>query len=147
MSRIRGLLSISFICFYLPGCAPGPSFRQIEQEIPTLAADRGRIFFLQAKAYSGSSGGHEVRLDGFYIGKSVPGGFFFVDRDAGKYIVHCSSDRLTFTLKAGQIKYIELVPTVYGDNPSGVRIVPLGRPEGQTMIKKLAYIGGAYRAG
>lgn len=147
MARTRGLLSICFVCIYMQGCASGPSYRQIENEIPTLAPGRGRIFFLQSAEYSDSGGGHEVRLNGFYIGKSVPGGFFFVDRDAGKHVVHCASDRLTFTLKAGETKYIELVPTVYGDNPSGVRIVPIDSQEGDRMVKKLSYAGGAYRAG
>ena len=147
MSRIRGLLSISFICFYLQGCASGPSFQKIEKEIPALAADQGRIFFFQSAEYSGSGGGHEVRLNGFYVGKATPGGFFFVDRHAGKYMVHCASETLRFTLEAGETKYIELVPTVYGDNPLGVRIVPISHVEGEAMIRKLFYAGGAYHTG
>jgi hypothetical protein len=129
---------------FVLGCASGPSFRQIEKKIPTLAAGQGRIFFVQSAEYSGSGGGHEVRLNGFYIGTSVPGGFFYADRDAGKYVVHCSSDTLKFTLEAGGTKYIELVPTLYGDNPTGVRIVPIHNAEGETMLKKLFYSGGAF---
>ena len=147
MSRMRVLLSVLFIGFYVQGCAPGPSFRQIEKEIPALAANQARIFFLQSTEYSGSDRAHEVRLNGFYIGKSVPGSFIFVDRNAGTYMVHCSSDRPTFTLKAEETKYIELVPTVYGDNPLGVRIVPISHEEGEAMIRKLAFAGRAYRAG
>ena len=147
MLRIQIPLSIVCTGLCLLGCASGPSYRQIENEIPTLAADRGRIFFVQSSEYSDSGGGHEVRLNGFYIGKSVPGGFFYVDRDAGTYVVHCSSGTLRFTLKAGETKYIELVPPLYGNNPSGVRIVPIDSREGDRMVKILSYAGGAYRAG
>ena len=115
--------------------------------MPTLAAERGRIFFVQSSEYSDSDGGHEVKLNGFYIGKSMPGGFFYVDRNAGKYSVHCASGTLKFTLEARETKYIELVPTLYGVNPSGVRIVPIDSREGQRMVKTLIYAGGAYRAG
>jgi len=147
MARMRGLLSICCVCIVMQGCASGPSYRQIAEEIPTLADGQGRIFFLQSAGYSDSGGGHEVKLNGFYVGKSVPGGFFYVDRNAGKYAVHCASGTLRFTLEAGETKYIELVPTVYADNPSGVRIVPIDSREGETMVKKLSYSGGAYRAG
>jgi len=102
MLRIRVLLTIVFIGLYVQGCAPGPSFQEIEKKIPPLAAGRGRIFFVQSKEYSSSGGGHEIRLNGFYIGKSVPGGFFYVDRDAGKYTVHCSSSTLKFALETGE---------------------------------------------
>jgi len=144
MLRIRVLLTIVFIGLYVQGCAPGPSFQEIEKKIPPLAAGRGRIFFVQSKEYSSSGGGHEIRLNGFYIGKSVPGGFFYVDRVVGKHVVHCSSDSLTFMLKAGETRYIELIPTVYGVNPSGVRIVPIDSQEGDRMLKTLSYAGGAF---
>lgn len=147
MARMRGLISICLICFYLEGCASGPSYHQVEKKLTTLTAERGRIFFFQSAEYSGLDGGYEIRLNGFYIGTSVPGGFFYVDRNAGKFTVHCASDTLRFNLEAGETKYIELVPTVYGDNPSGVRIVPIDNMEGETMLKTLSYAGGAYRGG
>ena len=141
MSTIRVLLSIFITLFYLQGCASGPLYQEIEKKIPPLAADQGRIFFYQLNGYSGSGVEHDVRLNGWFVGKSVPGGFFFVDREAGKYAVHCSSDTLTFALKAGETRYIEVVPTVYGYNPLGVHIVPISNLEGKTTIRKLFYIG------
>ncbi|MBN2315922.1 MAG: hypothetical protein JXM79_18490 [Sedimentisphaerales bacterium] len=147
MARMRRLLSVCFVCMIVQGCASGPSYQQIEKEMPTLSTERGRIFFVQSSEYSDSGGGHEVKLNGFYIGKSMPGGFFYVDRSAGKHSVHCASESLTFALKAGETKYIELVPTLYGDNPSGVRIIPIDSREGQRMLSTLTYAGGAYRAG
>ena len=110
----------------------------------TLIRMRDNFFtFLQSAEYAYSDGGHEIRVNGFYAGKSVPGGFFYVDRDAGKYAVHCASGTLKFTLKAGETKYIELVPTVYADNPSGVRIVPIDSREGERMLNTLSYAGRA----
>ncbi|MFC1636474.1 DUF2846 domain-containing protein [Planctomycetota bacterium] len=116
---------------------------KIEKKIPSLTANQGRIFFYQAKNYSGSGVEHEVRLNGWFVGKSVPDGFFFVDRDAGKYVVHCSSDTLTFTLKAGETRYIEVVPTIYGDNPLGVNIVPMSNMQGEGAMRRLSYTGTA----
>jgi hypothetical protein len=143
MLNTRILLSVFLTLIFLQGCAGGPSLHKIEKKMPSLAADQGRIFFYQANNYSGSGVEHEVRLNGWFIGKSVPGGFFFVDRDAGKYVIHCSSDTLTLMLEAGETRYIEVVPTIYGSNPLGVHIVPMSNMQGEGATRRLSYTGMA----
>ena len=51
----------------------------------------------------------EIKLNDNVVGRSIPGGFFFVDEEPGEYTVSTSTEvkrEVKFTLHAGDTKYV-----------------------------------------
>lgn len=93
------------------GCASGPKFTEVKSAIPSVAADKGRVYFYRSGSMFGAAIQPSVMLNGEKVGDSVPGGFFFVDRPAGAYEVLLSTEverKATFTLEPGQLRYIRM---------------------------------------
>ncbi len=126
------------------GCATGPKFSTIQQTLPTLTQDEGRIYFYRSSSPFGAALQPEIRLNGDVVGNSVPGGVFFRDVKPGNYVVATSTEverRLSFTLAAGQTRYVK---TTIGIGFFVGRVVPeLVDPEvGSMAIQGLSYTGG-----
>ena len=105
-SIVGGLVLLSWITASL-GCASGPKFDTVE--IPSLTSSQGRIYFYRDGSPVGSAVQPMIRLNGQEVGKSTPGGFFYVDTSPGNYEVACSTEAkksLTFTLDPGQKRYV-----------------------------------------
>jgi hypothetical protein len=79
----------------------------MSSSIPTLRPGEGRIFFLRSSSLLGAALQPDIRLNGQVIGASKPGGFFYVDRTAGRYIASTATETaktVTFALDPGETK-------------------------------------------
>ena len=109
---IRRLLLLTLVAtLALAGCATGPRLREIEARMPPLPAEQGRIYFYRKAVFFGDGLQPAVMLNGEQVGKSVPDGFFFVDRSAGSYVVSTSTEvTRTMSIELGrhEEKYVKL---------------------------------------
>ncbi|WP_454724683.1 MULTISPECIES: DUF2846 domain-containing protein [Cupriavidus] len=107
---IKGILLAAGAAAWLAsGCASGPSFQDVQQAVPVLRAGEGRIFFLRSASMFGAAIQPELRIDEEVVGRSRPGGFFFVDRKPGSFVASATTEvetTLPFKLAAGETKYL-----------------------------------------
>lgn len=109
------------IAFIMPVCllgcsVSGPLYTNVIKTIPELKANSGRIYFYREAAFKASAmrpaihiNDKPIRLQGGEWGRSAPGGFFYVDRPGGKYVISCSTEverRLSLILAPGQTRYV-----------------------------------------
>ncbi|PFH12522.1 uncharacterized protein DUF2846 [Collimonas sp. PA-H2] len=105
----RPLFAAVALAAVLSGCASGAKYSEMASSIPTLKADEGRIYFFRSSSMMGAAIQPEIRLNDKVVGKSQPGGFFYVDRPAGQYSAASSTETektLSFSLDAGETKYV-----------------------------------------
>ena len=138
----RRVLLIVPLALLAAACATGPKYIDVAQKLPQLSASEGRIWFLRSE-YLGAAIQPDVRLNGVVVGTAVPGGMYFADRPPGNYEVATSTEverKLTFTLTAGEEKYVSLKPT-FGIMVG--RILPelIDRETATAQMKELTYIG------
>jgi len=103
-------LSLLLPILALAGCASGPKFNEYSNNIPVLSDDAGRVYVYRTSAF-GAAIQPSVRIDGEVVGKSVPKGFFYVDRLAGSHEISTSTEAkrsLTLNLEPGDEKYVRL---------------------------------------
>ncbi len=133
-----------FLTLILLSCATtGPKYSEIKTSLPMINPEEGRIYFYRKANLFGSGIQPSVYLNGKKVGRSVPGGFFFVDRPAGNYEVLLSTEvdkKLTFTLDKGQIRYVRMS---VGLGILVYRVYPeLVDPSiGESEMQELRYIG------
>ena len=104
-----GLLT-AFAMVLTAGCASGPPFKEYMASATPPAADQGRIYFYRTST-AGAAVQPQVMLNDESVGKAVPGGFFYVDRDAGDYTVSASTEAkrsLDMSLAEQEEKYVRL---------------------------------------
>jgi hypothetical protein len=128
----------------LAGCATsGMRPSEMKSSMAPLRPDEGRVSFYRAASMVGAAVQPEIKLNEVAVGTSKPGGFFYVDRPAGSYEAHASTevDRMvSFALAPGETKYIRTSPS------SGVLIgrinFELMNPsEAQAQMASLHYTG------
>src|SRR5213593_4777538 len=95
------------------GCATtGAKFSEMAANLGNLPSDTGRIYIYRAPFfYFGAGVRPEVKLNGEVVGKSVPYGFFYVDKKPGNYVIMTSTEvdrKLSLTLESGQTRYVRL---------------------------------------
>ncbi|MCW5605054.1 MAG: DUF2846 domain-containing protein [Burkholderiales bacterium] len=94
----------------LGACASsGPKYAELGNAIPEIAAGYGRIYFYRDSSIVGAAIQPDIKLNGETVGSSVPGGFFFLDRPPGQYIVSTATEvenSITFSLDNGQTRYV-----------------------------------------
>ncbi|WP_296228759.1 DUF2846 domain-containing protein [Ralstonia sp. UBA689] len=116
MKQFARMLLIGLAAAFLLGaCASGVKHADMAASIPTLKAGEGRIYFLRSSSMLGAAVQPDIRLNGEVVGVSKPGGFFFVDRPAGKYVVSAATETektLHLTLSSGETKYVRSSPSV-----------------------------------
>jgi hypothetical protein len=86
----------------------------------------------------------EIKLNEEVIGKSVAGGFFFVDKLPGDYKMVTSTEvdrSLSFTLDAGQTRYVRMDVSM-GFFVGHVYPELVDSTVGDTEIKTLVYTNG-----
>ncbi|HET6460029.1 MAG TPA: DUF2846 domain-containing protein [Syntrophales bacterium] len=107
---MRSCINI-LLALTLSACATGPKYSVIKTSFQPLATGEGRIFFYRSYNPFGSATQPSVMLNGEKVGDSVPGGFFFVNREPGNYEVVLSTKpkrKLSFTLDEAQERYVRL---------------------------------------
>lgn len=131
--------------FSMLGCtATGPLFSTISQSIPTVSADKGRIYFYRPDTMLGAAVTSDINLNGRVVGKSERGSVFYVDEKPGQCVVKTSTEvekQLTFVLEAGETKYVKTTVSM------GVfvgRIQPelVSPDQGARDVTQLHYTGG-----
>jgi hypothetical protein len=125
------------------GCASGPKLTEVRKSLPTLALDKGRIYFFRSGTMFGAGIQPSVQLNGQVVGESTPGSVFFLDRDPGNYEVLLSTEverKLTFTLERGQTRYVRMT---VGLGVLVYRVYPelVDEKDAEEEMKDLAYTG------
>lgn len=139
--KLTGLLLVLAVA--LTGCASGPKFTEVKSSIPTIGANKGRIYFFRSNSLVGSAIQPSVTLNGEKVGDSVPGGFFFVDRTPGNYEVSMSTEierKASFTLEQGQTRYIRMT-IGFGILAGRVHPELVDASQAETELLESSYIG------
>jgi hypothetical protein len=105
-NRCGGLIAL-LLC---AGCASGPRYAETVSALPPIGSGNGRIYIYRPSSV-GALVQPNVRLNGEKIGKSVPEGFFCVDRPPGQYEIEVTTEvkrTLSLSLEAGQTRYVRL---------------------------------------
>lgn len=105
---MKKIILTALAALLIGGCgASGAQFALVEK--PELSGDSGRIYFYRPGKFVGAAIQPAIMLNGKRIGKTQPGGFFFVDVPAGNYEVATTTEvekKLTFRLRAGEMRYV-----------------------------------------
>lgn len=147
MTRVKQFSQPALTCaslLLLAACATsGPTFTQMQANVPPVAANTGRIYVYRTSVL-GAAIQPSVKLDGAVVGDAVPGGYFFVDRPAGSYKISAKTevDRIvSFTLQPGQTRYVRLDPSL-GFFVGHISPELVDEQQGRTEIKECHYTGG-----
>jgi len=95
----------------LEGCVSMPNFTEYAKRLPPPMQGEGRIWFYRQSRFVGSGIQPSVLLNGEKIGKARPGGYFYVDRPAGNYVVTCETEQINecrLVLAPQSTKYVRL---------------------------------------
>ena len=142
MNKLLKAFAIVLVSIFVAGCASGPKFSEVSSSISEVMPDKGRIYFYRT-AVVGAAVQPAVRLNDEVVGKAVPNGFFYVDRNPGDYKITTSTEverHLSLILDEGQTRYVRF-------NISMGFFVGHVYPElveneiGKNEIKKCSYIG------
>ena len=138
-----GAPPLVLVGFLLASCASPRGLDEPPLQMPPLKPGFGRVYFSRAGEYVGAAVQPEIRMNNEVVGRSVPGGFSYVDRSPGKYAVTTATEvenAVTFQLAAGETKYIKT--TVTPGILVGHVTPTLEFPEqGQSDISRLRYVG------
>jgi Protein of unknown function (DUF2846) len=112
-------------------------------QIPALKPGYGRVYFTRPGDLVGSAIQPEIRMNNEVVGRSVPGGFSYVDRPPGKYAVTTATEvenAVTFQLAAGETKYIKtsVTPGILVGHVTPTLEFP---EQGESDISRLRYVG------
>lgn len=145
MKRICRTLAGAGSVLLLAACASGPTYRDVAASIPTLDGHLGRLYFLRSASILGAAIQPVIQLNGQIVGRSTPGGFFYVDEPPGTYTVITATEverEITFDLAAGQTRYVR---TAAGLGVLVGHVTPsLVWPEtAEAEIQSLHYTGGS----
>ena len=142
---MRRALLVLIAAAAVAGCATsGPTFEASVDTLPKLQGTDGRVFIYRSSSLGGAIQ-PRVHLNGVDVGGSQPWAFYFVDRPPGNYVVSASTEvekKLSFTLDAGEERYVRLTPT-FGLLVG--RIVPelVSRDEALKDMKELRQVPAA----
>jgi hypothetical protein len=143
MRSKSGALALLLVGILLVSCASPRGLDEPPLQIPPLKPGLGRVYFTRPADLPGYALQPEIRMNNEVVGRSVPGGFTFVDRPPGKYAVTTATEvenAVTFQLAAGETKYIKT--TVSAGILVGHVTPTLEFPEqGQSDISRLRYVG------
>ncbi|MDM0046970.1 hypothetical protein QTH91_20935 [Variovorax dokdonensis] len=126
----------------LTGCASGPRYSDVYQNIPPPAEDQGRILFYRSSVL-GAAVQPDLRLDGNVVGSFSPRGFFYVDRPLGRYTAQARTEveaRLDIDVIPQRTSYVEMsigIGFLVGQPRLKLRTPVEALPE----LNDLAYIG------
>jgi hypothetical protein len=100
---------VLILALFMGGCATkGPSFPELTPTINKLPQNTGRIYFYRTTIL-GAALRPKVKLNNEVIGKSIARGFFYADKEPGKYEIMTSTEvdrKLSFILEDGQTRYV-----------------------------------------
>lgn len=115
MKSVVRMLLAGFAVSLVAGCASGVKHSEMASSIPTIKQGDGRVYFMRSASIVGAAIQPDIRLNNEVVGVSKPGGFFYVDRPAGKYVAATATETektLSFVLDAGETKYVRSSPSL-----------------------------------
>ena len=138
-----GALPLLLVGFLLASCASPRGLDEPAFRLPPLKPGFGRVYFTRPGEFAGGAVQPEIRMNNEVVGRSVPGGFTFVDRPPGKYVVTTATEVenvVTFQLAAGESKYIKtaVTPGILVGHVTPTLEFP---EQGQSDINRLRYVG------
>jgi len=141
-SKIEAM-PLLLVGFLLASCASPRGLDEPPLQIPALKPGYGRVYFTRPGEFAGSAIQPEIRMNNEVVGRSVPGGFSYVDRPPGKYVVTTATEvenAVTFQLAAGETKYITtaVTPGILVGHVTPTLEFP---EQGQSDIGRLRYVG------
>ena len=141
-SKIGGA-PLLLVGLLLASCASPRGLDEAPLQLPPLKPGYGRVFFTRPGDLGGSAIQPEIRMNNEVVGRSVPGGFSYVDRPPGKYAVTTATEvenAVTFQLAAGEKKYIRtsVTPGILVAHVTPMLEFP---EQGQSDIGQLRYVG------
>lgn len=142
---MKTLAKITFllICLsFIGGCASGPTYLEMAPSIKELPQDTGRIYFYRTTAF-GAALQPEVKLNNEVVGKATAQGFFYTDKEPGKYEIMTSTEvdrKLSCLLEAGQTRYIRFGVSM-GFFVGHVYPELVSKEEGEEEIKECKFTG------
>lgn len=142
----RGVDAIAIaLALTLAACATGPTYRDTASHIAPPAPGEGRVVFYRPSRGTAFASEPVIRIDLQPVGKTVAGGFFFIDRPAGEHVAAMDNEplrRIRFTLRAGETSYLRVEPDV-GDIVYRFNLVPAAPAQAQTELADLRYAPAA----
>ncbi|HEU4382119.1 MAG TPA: DUF2846 domain-containing protein [Anaeromyxobacteraceae bacterium] len=128
----------------LAGCVSGGmKHAELKSSMQALKSEEGRIYFYRTGSIFGVAVQADIYLNGAVVGASQPGGFFYVERPAGKYEAHASTEvsrMVTFTLDPGETKYIRSYVSM-GILVGHVNLELVNADEAEKQLESLSYTG------
>jgi len=138
--------SIAVAFTLLAGCVTGGvKHAEMKSSMQALKPDEGRIYFYRTGSIFGAAVQADIYLNGVVVGTSMPGGFFFVERPAGNYEAHASTEvsrMATFTLDRGETKYVRTYVSM-GILVGRVNLELVGAAEAESELESLSFAGAA----
>lgn len=113
--RLLKWFMVIFSVLSLAACASGTQYKHMAAFIPKLKADEGRIYLFRSASFVGMAVQPAIMLDGTNVGRSKPGGFFYLDVPSGSHEISAVSDpdkKLAITLGSGEMKYVKMRPAM-----------------------------------
>jgi len=112
--KVRTICAI-LVCIALGGCATGGmKFTEMRAAGPRLQGGYARIYFYRSGIPVGVAVQPSIKINGTAVGTAIPGGFFFVDRPAGKYEITATTEveeKINVALAPGETKYVQFYLT------------------------------------
>ena len=112
--RMLAIAALATAAALMAGCASGVKHKDMQASMAPLKSGEGRVYFFRSSSPFGAAIQPEIRLNNEVVGKSIPGGFFYVDRPAGNYVAAASTETektASFALAAGETKYLRSSPS------------------------------------
>ncbi|AIO67370.1 DUF2846 domain-containing protein [Burkholderia oklahomensis] len=140
---LRKLVTGALVACFASGCATGPQYKDIAASLPALKQSGGRVCFYRSNSVLGAGVQPAIKPNGDEVGESRPGGLFFVDGPAGRYVVSTSTETektLSLKLDSGETKYAK---TSVGLGLLIGRIMPTleSEADAQKSLEGLHYTG------
>jgi hypothetical protein len=109
--KVARMMVMAIALVLLEGCVSMPNFTEYARRLPPPTQGEGRIWFYRQSRFAGSGIQPSVLLNGEKIGKARPGGYFYVDRPAGNYLVTCETEQINecrLVLAPQSTRYVRL---------------------------------------
>ena len=132
----------------LVGCvASGLKLSAVQPSFPRLADNHGRIYFYRTANAFGIAMQASIQIDGTMVGRSRPGGVFYVDVPEGKHTIRIptqsfgSDNEMTVRIEDSEVIYVRtwIGGSAYGGRTNMEVVSP---EDARRVARDLAYTGG-----
>ena len=146
MTTLRNLSLVPFLFLLLVGCATkGPTFTELAPSIDPPSDNAGRIYFYRTTIL-GAALQPEIMINDSGVGKSIAQGFFYIDKEPGKYEIKTTTEvdrTLSLLLEEGETRYVKFNVSM-GFLLGHVYPELVSNEEGEKEIKNCKYTGETY---